>query len=796
MSIRNPVLGSGSTESGLVLIGEAPGRTEAATGVPFAGPAGKILDATLKEVGINREDTYVTNAVLCRPVDDQGRDAPPSPSAIAACRPRLVEEVRRATPRMVVTLGNSAAQASLAGVTRGKISDLVGTTHWVQDFEAYVAPTFHPAAVLRGSIGLFDDILSVFKRTSAILKGRLEPPSAARPIEYDHVWVGEPAFAVERLSTLAKDAVDGPLAIDLETDSFRFLEDKILLVAISSQQRNVVFEAGALATGLANQLFVAMLTAPDIQWVLHNLAFDFQFLQYHYGAVPTNVIDTMTMALGVNERGQSVGLKHLAREWFSAQAYEDKVDEIMRRKSARMSDVPWPLLVEYAAHDTHYTVRLPAVLGPIIREEDTERLVDTILLPAQKLFAQVEARGVLIDVDYARGLEKQWLPLIEASIADLQAFARDAGFNAYDFVAKPKTGADLNPRSSVQMNHLIYDVLGFSQVQGLGRTTNEQFMEAYSGEPVVQKLQKFRELDKLLATYVYGILDDVWIDGRVHPDFKIFGTVTGRLAVGNPPMQTIPHYGTNAELARLIRRMFVATPGYVFFEYDYSQLELRMAWHYSRDEALGEALMSGDFHTRTAARILGKPESAITKADRFISKFVTFGVMYGRQAPSLARGELNCSIPEAVAYIRAFWAAYPRYKKWWDSVRRFVREEGYVRSSVGRKRRWPLITPDNVEDILNQAVNMPIQSLASDLCLMSAIDIDAELRAKGWGYVLFLVHDSIAMEIKEGYEREAHELVMRRMTTPQFETCAHFDVEGSWGPNWGDTIVVKEDVAA
>src|SRR5690606_29626344 len=122
-------------------------------------------------------------------------------------------------------------------------------------------------------------------------------------------------------------------------------------------------------------------------------------------------------------------------------------------------------------------------------------------------------------------------------------------------------------------------------------TTGAHFFEKFPDAEVTQLLKKFRERAHLHRTYVKGILDDVDIDGRVHPDFLLFGTVTGRLSIRNPPLQTIPKWGVNSELAKLVRKQFVAEEGYVLVEADYSQLELRVAWHYSKDKALGDAIM-------------------------------------------------------------------------------------------------------------------------------------------------------------------------------------------------------------
>lgn len=808
LPIRRPVFGSGTAKNGIVIVGEAPGRNEYEKGEVFVGAAGQLLDATLGAVGIERKEVHVTNMVLCRPTTEEVRDDPPPVAAIHACKPRLFEEVKRQNPKVIVTLGSTSSQSFLN--TRDKISDLVASFHYIPYLQAWVAPTYHPAAVLHGSVSLFDDILAVLRRVRDLASGAIQFNPNPDPISYS--YTEDPVEAREMLLELLRDTEQWEIALDIETDNLRYLEDALLLVTMSTKKYNYVFDPKALASEPANMLFCAMMEDPSITWFIHNMAFDLQFINYHFGTVPTNVIDTMAMALGTTERSAAIGLKRLAREYLNAPFYEQEIQQFLRKKNLHYSEIPRDKLIKYGAYDTHYTIRLPEVLSPIIEEENAWSLIHNVLIPAQKLFFRVETYGVAIDKEWAAHLESLWKPQIEAAAEKLADYAEAYGFNARE-VSKAAKSPRLNINSSKQLIHFFYDVLGYhtptkttrekagSKFSGIGkRTTSGDFIYEYMNEPPVQMLRTFRQLNKLLNTYVYGILDDVWIDGRIHPRFKLAAAATGRLAITNPPLQTIPHWGlarlgvhATEELATQVRGIFIASPGYKFVEVDYSQLELRIAWHYSKDEALGLAITSGDFHSHTAAAVLHKPLSEVTKSDRFISKFVTFGVMYGRQAKSLARGELQCEEWQAQEYVNMFWSAYPKYAAWWNGVREFVVRNGYVRSNLGRKRRWNLITRESAEAIKNQAVNMPIQSTASDLCLTSAIRIHKILEDKQWGHVLFLVHDSIVYEIKEQYLMEACRMIKREMTTVPFPTCAVFDVEVGVGDSWATCKEIDVD---
>jgi len=578
----------------------------------------------------------------------------------------------------------------------------------------------------------------------------------------------------------------------LETDAFRYLEDDILLHCISAGSHTWVIEDWALS-GANAKAYEELLTSDKIVWVLQNLSFDFQFLQYQLGVVPKHAVDTMCYGLGLSERGQDVGLGKLSQEYLNASGYKEEVRDLLKRVK-KMSLIPREKLVPYGAEDAANTRELLPVLHRACEEEGTLGLVENLLIPAQRLFADMESHGVLVDQVYAKTLSAEWEPKMAKVEAELQQFAASKGFKASNCVTNPKEGELLNPRSPQQLAHLIYDLLRILPVPRMGRTTGKEFLEKYPDLEVSKLLAEYRTIEHMMRTYVYGILDDVWpADGRVHPSILLFGTVTGRLTIHEPPLQIIPKEGLLEEKGfPSIKRLFIAPPGYVIVEADEKQLELRVAWHYSGDKALGEALMSGDFHRRTAARVYHIAEDKVTKMQRHNSKYVSFGLMYGRTAYSLAKGEMSCHEREAQAFIDAFWGLYPRYREWWEGAVRTTLETGRLRTPFGRVRRWNLITDETEIHIRNQAVNFPIQSFASDLNLHAAIRNNQELRARKLGVPLFLVHDSCVFEIREDKLDEALPLIKGNMIDCPFDTCAEFDVEFKVGKSWGDAKEIAQ----
>jgi len=731
-----------------------------------------------------------------------------------------------------------------------KLGNIQGAGKWVGG--AYVIPTFHPAQVaFSGATDQFDDVYETFQRAVRIAQGKLPPPMKT----YDVAWelVTDLGQAYNRIleGMRNQQTRQDNLHIALDTESIapnpqpRPMEDKWFLFQVCwGEKVGLAFEVNEASRSMLRTL----ITTNTWTWDMHNCSYDLQVCKANGLPVPKRVTDPMLLGLSMTEHETGIGLKVLSRNYLNAPFYEKELKESgFHFARGPQTEAQWNAVAKYGCFDAYNTWMLAEILPDLVKEEGTWQLYNETLLPAAITFSDLEPYGAAIDMEYNAGLEEAWLPILQEATERVQAFAAEKGFPTDPrvvgaqqkaipcpecYVEGFRLGPDrklwraeldaagfgdpsckrcmkrrfilvpddtLNLNSSQQMQHLCFDVLGMRMAGGR-RSCDKSFWDYNPEHELTKMMGDFRERNHLLRNYIRGIGDDVWNDGRVHADFMLAGTQTGRLSIRNPPLQTLPKWGTSPEMSKLIRRMFVASPGHVIVDVDYKNLELFVAWHYSGDQNLARALTEQDFHTATAAAIFSKPYDEVTGHDRFMSKFVTFGIAYGRQAYSLAQGELKTitggSETLAQMYIDRFWGLYPEYARVYREWQEKAVQNGELTTPLGRKRRWRLVSRDLLRRIQNQAVNFPIQSLASDTCLHALIRLNTLLPKLGLGHCLFTVHDSIVFEVPEDRVEEACRVIEKEMVTAPYETEVTFFVDIEVGPNLGEVTSLEKYLAA
>lgn len=416
-------------------------------------------------------------------------------------------------------------------------------------------------------------------------------------------------------------------------------------------------------------------------------------------------------------------------------------------------------------------LELMAPMRAKLAENGAEKLYFDIELPLCQVLAEMERAGFLVD---------------RKALADFGE-SLTAGIDALQRGIWELAGHEFNINSPKQLGEVLFDelMLPAGKKTKTGWSTNADILEKLIGKhPIIGDILEYRMLTKLKSTYADGLLKVISTDGRIHTNFRMTVTATGRLSSTEPNLQNIP---VRRELGAQIRRMFVAAPGCVLVDADYSQIELRLLAHISGDETMQNAFKSGeDIHAVTASQVFGLPLSEVTPAQRSSAKAVNFGIVYGISAFSLAQ-DIKVSPAEARAYIDAYMQKYHGVREYMDRVIAEAKERGYVETLFGRRRPVPELKASNFNTRSfgeRVARNMPIQGTAADIIKLAMVNVRRRLRAEGLEARLILqVHDEL---IAECPEREAERVAalleeeMERAVTLSVPLTAEAHIGHSW----------------
>ena len=774
---------------------------------------------------------------------------------------------------LIITLG-AEAMHKLCHVDY-TIKDYAGCLTFNEDLKTWVLPTMHPNRIYQEFYGDFDITYVHLRRAVDMFNGVLAwPTEDDRNLSwtfYGHngtgwdpsqgydpkVWSGYFEATSEELTgarqtledwlakldraSVTPDAEPILFAVDTESYNLDHLQP-LTMIQVFDGERATAFNWGVVEP--MKELWVQFFSHPLANFVWHNIKHDAKMLRQWLGIYidvdDERHNDTLAWALGLTEKLKMAGLKYLARQYCNAPFWDEGLKKWLSSDKTKINygHIRPDVLAEYGCLDVFYTYKLSHILRKLVEREGTKDLVQHILLPAQRTFADLEFQGIQVDMDYAHALQEEWEPVIEAAIEEVQEYARKAGFPKDPSLVRNQITREfctcvpvrmreaiqanpdlrctsyakflretqkfnprcetcnqrryvrevddtINVRSNNQMQHLCFDVLEMDMTWE-GRKTNKYFWEINQAHEFAKLVAKYRELDYLNRNIIQGFGRFVRADGRIHPDFLVGGTATGRLAVHDPAVQTIP---SRSKTGKKVKNLFKPDEGCLLINVDYSNLELYMAHHLTKDETLLHALEK-DMHRTTAAAMYMKAYEEVTAEERQSAKPVNFGAGYNIKAKKLSRDKNLISITQGQAskaqqFLDAFWGAY----RSWDKYRHAWIDEAKanceLRTEMGRVRRWSLITRDNVWKVENQATNFKGQSMASDLTLLSLIQLNKQLKANDWGRVMLSVHDSIVFSVKPEFIHDAVSLITRIMTTPVFETTTPFKVDVEVGLTYG-----------
>ncbi len=564
---------------------------------------------------------------------------------------------------------------------------------------------------------------------------------------------------------------------DTETSALDFFEAELVGVSLTWKAHQGVyipidaqFEKACEQVALLGPLF----QTPQLK-IAQNLKFDLGILQKYGLKLEGPFFDTM-LAHYLLEPDQRHNMKVLCEQYlnYSPIPIERLIGE-KGKKQGSMRDVAIEEVGVYAAEDTDVTFQLYHILKKELEAKALNGVFNDIEVPLVPVLSQMEQEGVCIDADF---LHAYSLELQEQSLAAQNRIFESAGL-------------EFNIASPQQVGKILFEHLKLSDKPkktktGQYQTDEETLMSLQGKHPIIDNILQFRTLQKLKSTYVDALPEMVNAQtGRVHTSFNQAVAATGRLSSQNPNLQNIP---IRTDLGREIRKAFVPSgPDRVLMSSDYSQIELRIIAHISKDPGMIEAFKMGiDIHTATASKVWGVPIEEVDKEMRRKAKTVNFGIIYGISAFGLSQ---RVQIPrfEAKEIIDNYFEQFPGIKRFMDDTIAFAREYGYVETISGRRRNLRDINSRNANVrgfAERNAINAPIQGSAADMIKIAMIRVQEWLNNSDLDTRMILqVHDELLFDVPKAEISMVQEKVKEIM-----ESAMVLDVpvlvESGTGLNW------------
>ena len=571
-------------------------------------------------------------------------------------------------------------------------------------------------------------------------------------------------------------------AFDVETTSKRPVWARLVGISFSFEDGNAFYLPLAHRyLGVPEQLeFKAVreklkpiLEDESIKKCGHNIKYDLIVMSNEGIALDGVDFDTMIASYLLNPSSRGHGLDALTMEYFGHKNLTYKEMTGTGSKEIGFDEVEVDRATEYAAEDSDMTWRLKGKLQPQLKDS-TLKLYKEIELPLLEVLAEIELNGVYVNRKHLKELsskiDKQLLHLKK----DIYVLA-DEEFN----INSPK-----------QLSVILFEKLKLPVVKKTktGYSTDVSVLEQLAVEhKLPEQVLSYRQLAKLKSTYVDALPGEIFKNtGRVHTSFNQTVAATGRLSSSNPNLQNIP---IRSDMGKEIRKAFTAEGDNMLLSADYSQIELRILAHLSKDKALKNAFDKGeDVHARTAADIFGSSLDQVDENSRRMAKAVNFGIIYGLSAFGLSR-QLKISRKDAQDFIGQYFSLYSNVKDFMDNTIAEARECGYTLTMFNRRRYLPDLKSDNRqvrESAERIAINSPIQGSAADLIKVAMIRLSRNLKKiKLNSKMILQVHDELLFECPVQEKKEIESLVRKEMEGA-CTLSVPLVVDIGWGKNWNE----------
>src|SRR3990167_8825691 len=537
-------------------------------------------------------------------------------------------------------------------------------------------------------------------------------------------------------------------ALDTETTNLDTMRAELVGISLSVEKNEAVYIPLTHLEKNQNQLekqFVLnklkiFLQDHNKKIIGQNLKYDYKILKSAGVEITAPMLDTMLESYILNNTSarhdlDSLALKYLNKKVISFESVAGK-----GAKQITFDHVSIEIATQYAAEDADVALQLHAVMWPkITAQKSLEKILTEIELPLMPILANMEYKGVLIDIGMLKKQSKALalrIKILEEKIVEI-------------------SGEQFNINSPKQLQEILFTKLKLPILKktptGVPSTAEEVMQTLALDFELPKIILDYRSLSKLKSTYTDALPNEVNPKtGRVHTSYNQAVTSTGRLSSNHPNLQNIP---TRTEEGKKIRQAFIAPTGYKILSADYSQIELRIMAHYSQDPALLYAFSHGlDVHASTAAEVFGVEIKDVTPEMRRSAKTINFGLLYGMSAFGLAK-QLGVERNQAQEYMTVYFKRFAKVKEYMEKSREFAEKQGYVETIFGRRLYVPDINASNHMRKMaaeRAAINAPLQGTAADMIKLAMIYVNQQLKEKQFNASMIMqVHDELIFEIEQ-----------------------------------------------
>ena len=652
---------------------------------------------------------------------------------------------------------------------------------WALDALVVRPPEREQLAELYRNLGLKTSLRLLEQQAVELQADAAPPPDMASAREHYETVLDEARFA-EWLEILAQAEL---FAFDTETTSLNYMQARVVGVSFCVEPGKAAYVPfGHDYIGAPTQLTEAqvlgalkpLLENPLLGKVGHHAKYDRNVLLNHGIELRGIRYDTMLESYVLNSTASRHDLDSVAMQQLGVGTihFEDVAGK--GAKQLTFNQVPLEQAGPYAAEDADVCLRLHQKLWAAIAPEPAlKSLLEDVEMRLVPVLSRIERKGVLVD---AAMLREQGTALL-------------ARMHEVEQEAIKEAGEPFNMGSPKQIQHILFDRLGLPVTEktptGQPSTAESALQELAEQFPLPRLILEHRGLSKLKSTYTDRLPQDIDPDsGRVHTSYHQAVAATGRLSSSDPNLQNIP---VRTVEGRRIRQAFIAPPGKRLVAADYSQIELRIMAHLSRDERLLDAFGHGqDVHRATAAEVFGVEPAAVTADQRRSAKAINFGLIYGMSAFGLAR-QLGIERGGAQRYVNLYFERYPGVKRYMDDIRAQAHEQGYVETVFGRRLYLPEINSRNVQRrqyAERTAINAPMQGTAADIIKLAMIAVDDWLLTdKVPAEIIMQVHDELVLEVEDAAVEQVKEGLRERMSAAA-ELAVRLEVDVRDGMNWDE----------